>query len=96
MPRSRTRASNSPAAYGTAASTSTHSEASSAAIDARLAAERERVEFRVPFERGEVLARLHREAAILESRQDDGATLVTALVTPKVAGQVRKALAGGG
>jgi len=67
-----------------------------AAIDARLAAERERVEFRVPFERGEVLARLHREGAILESRQDDGATLVTALVTPKVAGQVRKALAGGG
>jgi GTP-binding protein HflX len=63
-----------------------------AAIDARLAADRERVQFRVPFERGEILARLHREGAILDQRQEGGATLITALVTAKVAGQVRKAL----
>jgi GTP-binding protein HflX len=68
-------------------------EALRAAIDVRLAADRERVEFRVPFERGEVLARLHRDGAILATREDDGATLITALVTAKVAGQVRKALA---
>jgi GTP-binding protein HflX len=60
------------------------------ALDARMT----RAEFRVPYDRGEVLARLHRDGSILESRQDDHATFVTALVTPKVAGQIRKALGG--
>jgi GTP-binding protein HflX len=63
-----------------------------ARIDDLLDARMTRAEFRVPFDRGEVLARLHRHGSVLESRQDDHATLVTALVTPKLAGQIRKAL----
>jgi GTP-binding protein HflX len=63
-------------------------------IDAVLDARMTRAEFRVPYDRGEVLARLHRHGSVLESRQDDHATLVTALVTPKLAGQIRKALGG--
>ena len=58
------------------------------ALDARMT----RAEFRVPYDRGEVLARLHRHGSVLESRQDEHATFVTALVTPKLAGQIRKAL----
>lgn len=63
-------------------------------IDAQLAARTSREEFRVPFDRGEVLARLHRHGSVLEARQDGQATLVTALVTPKLAGQIRKSLGG--
>jgi GTP-binding protein HflX len=65
-------------------------------IDDLLDARMTRAEFRVPFDRGEVLARLHRHGSVLESRQDDHAMLVTALVTPKLAGQIRKALASRG
>ena len=66
-----------------------------ARIDDLLDARLNKVEFRVPFDRGEVLARLHRHGSVLESHQDEHATLVTALVTPKLAGQIRKALGGG-
>jgi len=66
-----------------------------ARIDDNLDARMSRVEFRVPFERGEVLARLHRQGSVIESHQDEDATLVTALVTPKLAGQIRKALGDG-
>jgi len=63
-----------------------------ARIDEALDARRTRAEFRIPYDRGEVLARLHRDGSVLEARQDDESTLVTALVTPKLAGQIRKAL----
>ena len=63
-----------------------------ARIDDQLDERMTRTEFRVPFDRGEILARLHRHGSVIESRQDDHAMLVTALVTPKLAGQIRKAL----
>jgi GTP-binding protein HflX len=66
-----------------------------ARIDDLLNARMTRAEFRVPYDRGEILARLHRQGSVLESRQDDQATFVTAMVTPKLAGQIRKALASG-
>ncbi|HEY8515627.1 MAG TPA: GTPase HflX [Candidatus Binatia bacterium] len=62
-------------------------------IDGILDARTTKTEFRVPLDRGEVLARLHRYGAVLDSRLDGDATFVTALVTPKLAGQIRKALA---
>lgn len=65
-------------------------------IDGVLDARKTKTVFRVPLDRGEVLARLHRQGAVLEARQDGDATFVTALVTPKVAGQIRKALGGRG
>ncbi len=65
-------------------------------IDGVLDARKTKAVFRVPLDRGEVLARLHRQGAVLEARQDGDATFVTALVTPKVAGQIRKALGGRG
>ncbi|MEW6271562.1 MAG: GTPase HflX [Thermodesulfobacteriota bacterium] len=61
-------------------------------IDGILDSRTTKAEFRVPFDRGEVLARLHRHGAVLDARQDGDATFVTALVTPKLAGQIRKAL----
>jgi GTP-binding protein HflX len=64
-----------------------------AAIDEALAGVRTKVEFRVPVSRADVVARLHREGSVLASRAEEGETLVTALVTPKLAGQIQKALA---
>jgi len=63
------------------------------ALDEALAGVRSTVEFRVPFSRADVVARLHREGSVLASHAGEGETLVTALVTPKLAGQIRKALA---
>lgn len=62
------------------------------AIDARLVLRAERVRFRVPFGRGEVLARLHREGVVLDEASDARGTTVTAMVTPKLKGRIRKAL----
>jgi GTP-binding protein HflX len=62
------------------------------AIDERLAQHSERVELHVPFARGDLLARLHREGAVLETHAEERGTRVTAMVSPKLAGQLRKAL----
>jgi GTP-binding protein HflX len=64
-----------------------------AAIDSRIAAELCREEFFVPFTRGEVLARLHREASVRRVTSEDEGTRVEVLITPKLAGQIRHALA---
>jgi GTP-binding protein HflX len=80
-------------AVAVSAKTGTGIDGLKAAVDKRLAADRERVQFRVPFHRGEVLARLYRDGAVIDARQDGSATLITALVTAKLAGQVRKSLA---
>jgi GTP-binding protein HflX len=63
-----------------------------AAVDAQLVSRAERVRFCVPFDRGDVLARLHREGAVLEESPDDRGTWVTAMVTPKLKGRIRKSL----
>lgn len=63
------------------------------AIDAFLVQRSQQVEFLIPFSRGEVLARVHREGRVLERRDEENGTRVTALVTPKLAGQLEKLLA---
>jgi 50S ribosomal subunit-associated GTPase HflX len=63
------------------------------AIEARLSAGLERVCCEVPPERGDVLAWLRRTGRIVEEYWRDGAVTVTALVPPKIAGQLRKRLA---
>jgi len=63
-----------------------------AAVDERLVARAERIRFCVPYDRGDVLARLHREGAVLDEARDDRGTWVTAMVTPKLKGRIRKSL----
>ena len=64
-----------------------------AAIDEHLVRGSRQVEFWIPFARGEILARVHREGRVLERRDEETGTRVTALVTHKLAGQIEKALA---
>jgi len=61
-----------------------------AAIDAILQAGRERVHVWLPAHRGDVVARLHRGGTVLQEEYHEGQVEVTALVPPKLAGQVRK------
>jgi GTP-binding protein HflX len=61
-----------------------------AAVEARLAQSLERVSCALPSARGDVLAWLRRTGRIVEERYDDGLVRVTALVPPKIAGQLRK------
>ncbi len=63
-----------------------------AAIDAHLARSAQQVEFWIPFGRGEILARVHREGRVLERHDEETGTRVTALVTHKLAGQIEKLL----
>ena len=59
----------------------------------RLTRGLERVRCEVPPERGDLLAWLRRTGRIVEEYYRDGAVTVTALVPPKIAGQLRKRLA---
>ncbi|MDG2305622.1 MAG: GTPase HflX [Candidatus Binatia bacterium] len=63
-----------------------------AAIDTHLAKRAQQVEFWIPFGRGEILARVHREGRVLERQDEETGTRVTALVTHKLAGQIEKQL----
>jgi len=63
-----------------------------AAVDEHLARRAHEVEFWIPFARGEVLARVHREGRVLKRRDEETGTRVTALVTHKLAGQIEKLL----
>ena len=62
------------------------------AIEARLSAGLERVRCDLPPARGDLLAWLRRSGRIVEEYYRDGRVTVTALVPPKVAGQLRKRL----
>jgi len=64
-----------------------------AAIDAASESGRQRLHLRMPASRGDIMARLHRGGTVLREHYEDGQVEVTALVPPKLAGQVRKALA---
>lgn len=64
-----------------------------AALDAALAPQRRALELRIPHDRRDLLARLHRQGVVLERREGAGETLIRALVSPKLAGQIEKALA---
>jgi len=61
-----------------------------AAIDVVLQSGRERLHVWLPAHRGDVVARLHRAGTVLQEEYLDGQVEVTALVPPKLAGQVRK------
>jgi GTP-binding protein HflX len=63
-----------------------------AAVEERLVAGLARVRCAVPARRGDVLAMLRRTGVIVEEYHSDGVVTVTALVPPKVAGQLRKQL----
>ena len=63
-----------------------------AAIDGALEERSRELEFWIPFTRGEVLARLHREGRVLTRRDEESGTHVTARVNEKLAGQIRKSL----
>jgi GTP-binding protein HflX len=62
------------------------------AIERWLDRNRVRLELAVPTARGDLLAWLHRGAKIVAERYEDGVARVTALTTPKMAGQIRKRL----
>ena len=62
------------------------------AIDSVLQAGRERLHIWLPVGRGDLVARLHRAGTVLQEDYRDGQVEVTALVPPKLAGQVRKAI----
>ena len=57
------------------------------AIDRALLGGRERLEVRIP---------VHRGGTVLQEVYDDGAVAITALVPPKLAGQIRKAVRAAG
>ncbi len=63
-----------------------------AAIDRALQSGRERLHIRIPASRGDLIARLHRAGVVLQEEYHDGLVEVTALVPPKLAGQVRKSV----
>jgi GTP-binding protein HflX len=58
----------------------------------QLAEEQERLCVRIPAARGDLLARLHRDGTILHEEFIDGDVEITALVSRKLAGQVRKSV----
>jgi len=64
-----------------------------AALDGHFTRGLERVRCAVPQARGDVLAWLRRAGRIVEEYYRDGTVTITALVPPKVAGQLRKQLA---
>ncbi len=63
-----------------------------AALDARVGSDTQEIEFRIPFARGDVLARVHRLGHVLHRKEDEHGTRITARVSPKVAGQIEKLL----
>jgi len=62
-------------------------------ISTLVAAQQERLHVRIPVDRGDLLAALRQGGRIAEQTLQDGAFAVTAYVSPKVAGRIRKALA---
>ena len=61
-------------------------------IERTIGQSQERVHFSIPAARGDLVARLHARGRVLQTEYLDGRVEVTAVVPPKVAGQVRKAL----
>jgi GTP-binding protein HflX len=62
------------------------------AIEGALSRDLSRIKLVLPSARGDLVAMLRRAGRVLEEYYRDGTVVVTALVPPKVAGQVQKAL----
>jgi 50S ribosomal subunit-associated GTPase HflX len=63
------------------------------ALERRLEQGRELVQIDLPLAAGKVLAWLRRSGKVVEEAYTDTTVSVTALMSPKVAGQLRKLLA---
>jgi GTP-binding protein HflX len=63
------------------------------AIDRALQSRLMRLDVSIPASRGDLVARLRQAGSVLREEYQDGRVEVSALVPPKLAGQVRKALA---
>jgi GTP-binding protein HflX len=63
-----------------------------ATIERWLDRERVRIEVTIPASRGDLLALVHRAAKVVSEHYDEGEARITALATPKLAGQLRKQL----
>ena len=63
-----------------------------ATIERWLDRERVRIEVTIPASRGDLIAWVHRAAKVVSEEYEDGAARVTALASPKLAGQLRKQL----
>ncbi|MBI3783724.1 MAG: GTPase HflX [Deltaproteobacteria bacterium] len=61
-------------------------------IDRLLQSTRERLDLQLPIGRGDLVAKLHQAGTILREEYHDGGISVSALVPPKLAGQLRKEL----
>jgi len=61
-----------------------------------LSRTQEKIRVSIPAARSDLVARLHERGRVLETAYVDGRVEVTALVPPKLAGQIRKALAEAG
>ena len=64
-----------------------------AAVAQELSRTQEKIRVSIPADRGDLVARLHERGRVLETAYVDGRVEVTAFVPPKLAGQIRKALA---
>jgi len=62
-------------------------------IAERLKEQRQQVRLRFPASRGDLLAQLYRDGTVLHEEYIDGDVEITALVSRKLAGQVRKSVA---
>jgi GTP-binding protein HflX len=59
-------------------------------VASQLRQQREQVRVRIPASRGDLLARLYRDGTVLHEEYVDGEVEITALVSPKLAGQMKK------
>ncbi len=64
-----------------------------AAVDTLLQSGRERLHISIPASRGDLIARLRRGGRLVQEEYRDGEVEVTAVVSAKLAGQVRKEIA---
>lgn len=81
-----------PGAHAISARTGSGVAALLAAVERELAGGLERIAIDMPSGRSDLLARVYRGGTVLEQESVDGMVHVVAMVPPKLAGQLRKAL----
>ena len=62
------------------------------AIEEMLVSQRERLHVKIPIDRGDLVAKIYRGGRVLSEEYGDSDIEISALVSPKLAGQVRKAI----
>ncbi len=94
LPAGRSAAGAGPEAIPISAKTGAGIGALLKAVEGRLSLGLQRVRCQLPSGRGDLLSLLKRAGRVVEEYYRDGVVTVTALVPPKVAGQLRKQLPG--